>query len=315
MREIIAVENITRLTQLTQVKCGWITQVIWSPNGAALAIASANGVRIYLGQFGGTPTHEISGHDGHVKGVAFSPDGRLLATVAADTLIKLWDLSTETIVESATLKGHRASVDTVAFSPDGQTLAVGSADTSITLWDVQSRSIRARLEGHEKEVTSLAFGMNGNVVFSGSWDHTIRVWDVGAETGGAVFGEHDDWVRGLAVNPPGTMLASASKDMTVRLWDVYDSTKLYALIHAHDLGADTVAFSPDGTLLATGGRDHVIRLWSVHRLLADEQATKRDALITLVGHEKPIMSLAFNPAGTLLASASGDNTVRLWSIK
>jgi WD40 repeat protein len=316
MREIIAVDNIRKINQLTQVKCGWITQVVWSPDSTTLAVASANGVRIYAGQFGGQPTHNLTGHEGHVKGTAFSPDGKLLASVASDTTLKLWDTSDiqNAVPEVATLKAHTDSIDAVAFSPDGKSIATASADGSIYLWDVASGKQRAKLDGHEKEVATLTFAMEGNVLFSGSWDNSIRMWDSGAQTGGTVFGQHEDWVRFLSVNPTGTMLASASKDGTVRLWDVYETDESYALIQAHTGGADAVAFSPDGTLIATGGRDHVVRVWSVYQLLADRTAGIQDALLTIPGHEKPVMSVAFNSAGTLLASGSGDNTVRLWAI-
>lgn len=316
MRNVINAENAKGLAPLAQVRCGWITQITWSPDGTILGVAGADGVQLFVGQVRGQPTYHLTGHEGHVKGAAFSPTGQVLASIAADTAVKLWDTrdAQNAVPLLTTLSGHTDSVDAVGFHPTGSLLASGSADHTVILWDGQTYEQRARFAGHEAEVSSVTFALDGNVLFSGSWDHTIRMWDTNAETGGTVYGRHDDWVRDLTVNPSGTMLASSSKDGTVRLWDVYEAGQTYARIQAHTWGADVAAFSPDGQLLATGGRDNRVRVWQVERLLAAETARPDDALITLEGHEKPVMALAFNPAGTLLATGSGDNTVRLWRV-
>lgn len=316
MRDIISAQNAVNLHELTQVKHGWITQIAWSIDGATLAIAGADHVSLFVGTFGGRPTYTLTGHEGHVKGVAFSPDNTTVATICSATTIKLWDVSDleRGVEEILTLQGHSDSVDAVAFHPAGHTLATASADGTIYLWDVASQQPRAALKGHEREVASIAFALSGNVLVSGSWDTTLRMWDSSAETQGTIIGHHEDWVREVAVNPTGTMIASAGKDGAVRLWDAH-SGEIYAVVQAHPQGADCVAFSPDGTLMATGGRDNLLRIWNVHDLLRDGEGSPDMALNVLEGHHKPVMSLAFHPAGTMLASSSGDNTVRLWSIR
>ncbi len=315
MRERISAGNAASLTELTQVRCGWITQVAWSPDGSMVAIATAEAVRLYVGAFGDQPTHVLGGHSGHVKGVAFSPSSQILISISSDTTIKLWDVSTpkEFIREIVTLTGHDDSIDAVTYHPDGKIIATASADSTVTLWNVEHYAPIAVLEGHEKEVSSVAFALNGNVLVSGSWDSTVRVWDVGAETQGTILGRHEDWVRAIAVNPPGTMIASGSKDMSVRLWDAHNGA-LYANVNAHWQGVDCIAFSPDGLLMATGGRDNVVRVWDVPHLLQVGNIDPKGAVATLIAHEKPVLSLTFNPAGTMLASSSGDNTVRLWQV-
>jgi len=329
MRKAITKNNTHALIEFKQVQCGWITQVDWSPDGSTLAVAGANGVRLYAGEFGGNPTHVLEGHEGHVKSVAFSPirsenkDPRLyMASSASDTTIKLWDASDlgGKIKAKTTLSDQGNSVDYVVFSPTfgtdpraRLTLVACCADGTINLYDVETKTLKSTLRGHEAEVTSATFALNGHVLITGSRDNTLRLWDVQSETSGTILGEHDDWVRHVKISPSGTVIASASKDTTVRLWDAHSGENL-AIIQAHDNGADCVAFSPDGTLLATGGRDNLIRIWDFSQAINSDTLTPDDALMTLEGHWKPIMSLAFNPTGSLLASGSGDNTVRLWGI-
>jgi len=315
MREAISIENAIVLNELGAVKAGWITQVAWSPSGLMTAIAGADGTRLYVGTFGGKPTHVLSGHGGHVKAIAFSPDSALLASVASDTTVKLWDIrdAENNPHELAILTGHTDSIDAVAFRPDGSTLATGSADGSIQLWEMKNGNPTFMLKGHEREVTGLAYALDGNVLVSGSWDGTVRLWDAQSETQGTVLGYHDDWVRDVVVSPAGTMVASVSKDATVRLWDAH-SGEAYASIYAHEGGVDCVAFSPDGALMATGGRDHKVRVWGTQDVLMNKRIMPDQALARIDIHQKPVMSVAFNPAGTLLTTASGDNTVRLWGI-
>lgn len=311
MRPALDHNNALHLSELARVRCGWVTQVRWSPDGDRLAIASADGIRLYMGGFGGQPDRVFEGQQ--IKDATFSPDGKVLATVSADMLVRLWQLDDGITTPPLELKGHTDSVDAVVFSPDGKTLATAGSDRTIRLWDMANHQEKAVLTGHTKEITSLTFALDGNVVVSASRDKTLRMWDVASETSGTVLGEHTDWVREVVASPAGTMIASAGKDSVVHLWDAYAEER-YALLRAHENGVDTVAFHPGGRLLATGGRDNLIRIWNLDQALQAGELQPSDALITLEGHTKPVLSLAFNPAGTMLASGSGDNTVRVWGM-
>jgi len=311
---VITIENVKQLKQLGGAKHGWVTQIVWSPDGRTLAIAHGAGVTLYVDGFGGTPTH-ILPHPVPVESMAFHPQKPIIATGSKDTLVRLW-LSPNTPIE---LRGHRDAVNSVAISPDGRFLLSGSSDKTMRLWDIsspQSPVEHAVLSGeHSDEITTVTFLTHTKAetrFASGSRDRTLRIWNAPGEVSEPL--RHADRLRRLAVS--GDLLASASRDEMVRLWRVGSdlNAQLVATIHAHSKGVDCVAFNTSNTLLATGGRDNLIRLWDIQQILQSGKTEMGDALLELGGQEKPVLALAFNPAGTLLVSGSGDNQVRLWGL-
>ncbi len=296
--EIITAENITGLKQIGQAVRAWITEVVWAPNGRALAVAGADGITLYEAaamQIAGV----LKGHEGPVKGIAVSPDGGWIVSAGADTTVRLWNLragAAQTI-----LRGHSDAVNAAAFSPDGQRVAAASTDRTVRLWTLAGEP-SGLLQGHTDEVTAVVF-CGAERVVTGSWDQQARVWDI--ERGECVqVVSHGSWVRHLAALERLGWAASASRDGIVQVWEVESGREIVKLL-AHSGGADAVAFSPDGKMLATGGRDQKVKLWAL---------PEGRPLHVLWGHEKPVLTVAFSPDGTRLASGSGDNTVRLWGV-
>ena len=249
------------------------------------------------------PSHlarTLTGHDGRVNGVAFSPDARLLATASNDDTTRLWDPATGG--HRRTLTGHDYWVFGVAFSPDGRLLATAGADGTARLWDPVTGECLRSLTGHGQFFYYVAFSPDGRLLATTSSDRTAQLWD--PATGGhrRTLTGHGDFVYGAAFSPDGRLLATASEDKTARLWDPATGEHRRTLT-GHDASVVGVAFSPDGRLLATTSEDKTVRLW--------DPATG-ECLRTLTGHDDAVNGVAFSPDGRLLATASDDGTARLW---
>src|SRR5262247_1313105 len=182
-------------------------------------------------------------HNGFVTSVAFSPDGKRLATGSFDRTVKLWDADTGQ--ELLTLKGHSDRVSSVAFSPDGKRLATGSGDQTVKLWDAANGQALLTLKGHSEAVWSVAFSPDGKRLATGSQDHTVKLWDAGADQDLLTLKGHSNSVVSVAFSPDGKWLATGSEDRKVKLWDAGTGQELLTL-KGHGDVVHSVAFSPDG---------------------------------------------------------------------
>ena len=235
------------------------------------------------------------GHTGSVYAVAYSPDGKTLASAGDRGEVRLWDVAADRA--GARPVGHEGRVAALAFSPDGKTLATGGEDHGVRLWDVATGAPSATLQGHTGEVEAVAFSPDGKTLASAGGDLVIRLWDVAGRRQIRALEGHIAAVHALAFRPDGKTLASAGGDLVIRLWDMSKEGEP-TLLRGHSASVRALAFDAEGKTLASTGRDKTVRLW-------DRDATASRSIINLAGEG---MALAFSPQSKSLAVATSATT-------
>ncbi len=271
-----------------------------------------------------------------VNRIAWSPDGRLLASATRSEGIQLWDTTTGSIQH--TLKGILAPRNhegddrlvaslhdvrrrgpqisrvrppsefrsagifnfSVAWSPDGKMLASGSI-SSLFLWDVRKGELLSELRTPSKSNKSIAWSPDGRTLASGSDDGNIRLWDFESREVRSILHGHTSDVNSIAWSPDGWILASGSDDATVCLWNSETEQLIYTFA-GHSDRINSIAWSPDGRTLASASSDNTIRVWDFE---------EKRLLNTFEGHTGPVVCVAFSRDGRLLASKSLDASVQL----
>ncbi len=248
----------------------------------------------------------LTGHTHTVHAVAWSPDGRLLASGGLDNTMRIWNLANGQTVTTLEEDPEDGVVKSVAWSPDGRLVAFCGANTHV--WDATINERHPPLIPHpqldDNLVNSVAWSPDSRSLASAYADGTIILWDAITRTQRAILKGHTDDVNCVAWSPDGRRLASGSNDETVRLWEVSTGQTL-TTIPAHPFQVLSVAWSPDGRCLACDG-GHDPRVW--------DASTGKQLLYHWVG-PSIIWEAAWSPDGRRLATASGDQTVRLWDVQ
>ncbi|KAI0937984.1 hypothetical protein AcV7_003303 [Taiwanofungus camphoratus] len=241
----------------------------------------------------------IDDHRGGICALAYSPDGRYIASGFEDSTIIIWDPVTRQ--RRSTLQDHFDTVCSLAFSPDSTRLVSGSRDKRLIIWDVASGQRVNILEGHQGFVDSVAYSPDGNTIASASVDFTVRLWDAHTGIVRSVSGGHNAMVMLVTFSPDGRRLVSASADCIVRVWNTSDDTQT-AILDGHQGVIYSIAFSPDGRRIVTGSDDATCRIWSAET--GEEFATLRE-------HMGSVWAVTFSPDGKRILSVASDRTVKI----
>jgi len=288
------------------VGTGPVRGVKASPVGSLVAINSWESQLYFYDLAAGKMQPWFVEHQRTIFGVAFSSDGKRIATGSEDHFAKITQVGD--LMDSITLRRQRSNVHAVAFSPNNAVLATASAlnkGADVYLWDANTGMELGSLPGHPDIVDDIAFHPIRKFLVTACRDGSLRIWDSTTFTLLDTISAHTDRVEAIAFSPDGRTLASGGRDGLVKLWNV-ENWKTRAVLEGHLREISSLAFSPDGKYLASAGGSTTIWLWN---------AASGEAVRAYVGHKYKVTGVSFSADGRTLLTSGWDRTVKLWDVE
>lgn len=294
--------------------------VRFDPNGKFVISGGVDStVRIWKKEDG--EVIRILKHPAGVSSIDISKDGNNIVTGGYDSTVRLWRIADGVLLKE--FKGHGGTVWSVAFSPDGKFIVSSGEDAIAIVWEVESGKRLSTLSGHKRTIWSAKFSPDGNTIATASYDASIKLWNVADGTLQYSINGHSAAIVDLAFSNNGKMFVSTSDDKTIKLWNSFDRKLIRTMKVAEHV--QSAVFSPDDKRLVTAGRDKPMPGEFLQEIFGDSEFNKGvsmrlwnvetgELLETFTDHSNDVNDIAYSKDGLWIASASDDNTVRVYRI-
>jgi WD40 repeat protein len=302
----IAVEDVATGRALVSLSANLahLEAVAFGPGGSMLATASRDGhVRVWQNAgdrkiLSPLLSRVSAGGQGPLRTLAFSSDGKTIATGGDERTVTLWDLGDGT---EHRVGRHDGAINAVAFVPGGHTLASAGEDGTVRLWDLKKDAAAKILKGHRAPVQALAVSADGTMVASASDDETVRVWETATGRSLAVLSSNRGPVTSVLFSADGKYLITGSQDRSIDVWLLAKRKLLKSL--RKELAAGVVALVESGQRIVAASSDGALSLWEI----GGNRPLKQ-----VIGPTDAPSALAIAPDGSTVASASRDGVLRIW---
>ncbi len=276
-------------------------ETLWCFSPGAKLLASGNDDLLLWDAATGQLIHRIH-QDFWVSAVAFSADGRIVASGHDDGKVRFWDAASQKFMGE--IKAHPRAVSAIAFAPVGEFIATAGEDRVVRVWDEFTHKLVTELRSHTDRIPDLGWSPDGTLLVSAGWDTSARVWRPPQTDPLMLLNSHADQVNTLAFSPDGKFVACADSDFDIYLWADPVGGKVAHVLHGHNDEIRCLAFSPDGARLASAGADRVVHVWDV-----------RDGKLVAGPNPKGRHAIAVIPGEKLRLVSSGGPAVRIWDVE